>query len=172
MGDEPGEHRVRLPAGRDSVKDSWDGAEGSESCMDCGGYNGLLWWSPDPLWKELIGHHWGCICPRCYDARATAAGYRLVWNPVVARHNGVPTTNHWCDPIRDRLLMGEPDPHYHDDEKAQVPQGHWGEIAAALGWPYETPYPDENRADTMPGVVYRDSGVNAEAVAAKERGAS
>jgi DNA-directed RNA polymerase subunit RPC12/RpoP len=140
----------------------------TEHCATCGrGY--MLWHSPDPLWQELIGHYGGTRCPRCFDELATERGITLVWTPVVmARgHFSEPTTNWWGDPIRDRLLMGEPDPHYHDNKRAQVPQGHWGEIAQALGWPYETPYPDENREDTMPGVVYRDSGVNAEAKAAR-----
>ena len=144
---------------------AWDGVEGSEQCQDCGGYNGLLWNAPDPLWKELVGRYGGLLCPRCFNARADKAGIQLKWTPIVARRDGVATTNWWSDPIRDRLLVGEPDPHYDNDGLAQVPQGHWGEIAKALGWPYETPYPDENRADRMPGVVYKDCGVNAEAEA-------
>lgn len=135
-----------------------------EVCATCGkGY--MLWNAPDPLWKELRGRYGGTLCPRCFDRLADEQGIRLVWTPVVVSRDGVPTTNHWADPIRDRLLVGEPDPTYHDGNLAQVPQGHWGEIAVALGWPYETPYPDENRADRMPGVVYKDSGVNAEAEA-------
>jgi hypothetical protein len=136
--------------------------DGHEVCGICGrGY--MLWHSPQPLWDELIGHYHGTRCPRCFEKLAHEAGIRLTWTPIVTRRDGVATTNWWGDPVRDRLLMGEPDPHFHDNEKAQVPQGHWGAIARLLGWPYETPYPDENREDTMPGVTYRDSRVNAEA---------
>jgi len=158
----------------DEIEDLTEPDDGiTEHCATCGrGY--MLWHSPDPLWQELIGHYGGTRCPRCFDQLATERGITLVWTPVVmARgHFSEPTTNWWGDPIRDRLLMGEPDPHYHDNKRAQVPQGHWGEIAQALGWPYETPYPDENREDTMPGVVYRDSGVNAEAEPAAPDGIS
>jgi hypothetical protein len=154
-----------LVAERDR-ESAWADAEGSEPCQDCRKFNGLIWSSPQPLWMELNGRYGGLICPRCFDAKAEAAGIRLVWTPVVTCRDHVATTNHWTDPVRDRLLMGEPDPHYHDDERAQVPQGHWGEIAKALGWDYETPYPDENRSDRMAGVAYRDSGVNADAIAA------
>lgn len=134
----------------------------SEVCSTCGkGY--MLWHSPDPLWKELHGRYGGTLCPRCFDRLADERGILLVWTPVVTHRDGVATTNHWDDPIRDRLLVGEPDPGYHDGDKVQVPQGHWGKIAVALGWRYETSYPDENRADRMPGVTYRDCGVNGRA---------
>ena len=139
----------------------------SEQCRICGrGY--MLWHAPDPLWMELNGRYGGTLCPRCFDGRAREADIRLVWTPIVVSRDGVPTTNWWGDPIRDRLLIGEPDLDYHLNNKAQIPQGHWGDIAQALGWPYETYYPDENRNDTMPGVVYKDSGVNAEAEAYKK----
>jgi DNA-directed RNA polymerase subunit RPC12/RpoP len=138
----------------------------SETCAICGrGY--MLWHAPQPLWDELIGHYAGTRCPKCFDDLAREKDIRIVWTPMVVRREGVATTNWWSDPIRDRLLVGEPDPGFHDDERAQVPQGHWGAIARALGWPYESPYPDENRGDRMEGVKYRDSGVNAEAEAAR-----
>ncbi len=139
-----------------------------EVCATCGrGY--MLWHAPDPLWAELIGHYGGTRCPRCFDALAEKAGIRLTWTPVVTSRDGVPTTNWWGDPIRDRLLVGEPDPGYFDEGKVNVPQGPWGAIAEALRWPYETPYPDENRIDHLHRVVYKDSGVNAEAEQARAR---
>jgi len=142
----------------------WGGdAEGSETCRICGRFNGIIWHAPDRLWIELNGRYGGLMCPRCFTGVAREKGILLTWVPMVNRRDGVMTTNWWGDPVRDRLMMGEPDPHFFDDELVQVPQGHWGAIAVALGWSYETPYPDENRVDTMPGVVYRDSGVNREA---------
>ena len=143
------------------TSDAWDGAEGSEPCEVCGKYNGVLWHAPQPLWNELHdGKYGGLMCPRCFNARAGERGITLIWTPVVVGRDGVATTNHWHDPIRDRLLMGEPDPHYHDEDLAQVPQGHWGEIAEALGWSYESSYPIDNRSDRMAGVEFKDSGVN------------
>lgn len=120
---------------------------GSELCQECGRrYNDFLWHAPTPLWMELVGHYGGLLCPRCFERKADAAGIRTMWTPMVTCRGHVATTNWWCDPTRDRLLMGDPDPHYADDDLAHVPQGHWGHIAATLEWFDEPYYPAENRA--------------------------
>lgn len=128
----------------------------SETCQECGRRHHLLWHSPQPLWDELIGRPGGILCPRCFDAKARATGIWTLWTPMVVRRQGVATTNWWHDPVRDRLLMGEPDPHYFDEEKSNDPQGHWGDIAFVLGWDLASYYPDSNRSKALPpkpGVV-------------------
>lgn len=64
---------------------------------------------------------------------------------VVAR-DGAPTTNHWLSPVRDRLLMGDPDPRYFDGALVHEPQGDWATIGTALGWDLPSEYPAENCA--------------------------
>jgi hypothetical protein len=67
---------------------------GMELCQFCGGrylpneheMNPFCWWAPTSLWAELIdpnGH--GLCCPGCFDQRASDAGYRLMWTPLVWR---------------------------------------------------------------------------------------
>jgi hypothetical protein len=68
----------------------------TERCQDCGrGY--LLWHSGNDLYAKVTGHHdlpWsdgsgkselggGCFCLACFDRRADAKGYILVWRPEV-----------------------------------------------------------------------------------------
>lgn len=118
-----------------------------ELCQECGRrYDAFTWWSPAPLWLELIGSYSGLLCPRCFTNKAKSAGYRLMWSPMVISNGGIVTTNHWLDPVRDRLLMGEPDPQYFNDGLVNVPQGHWGEIGKFLGWNLPSEYPVENCA--------------------------
>ena len=50
----------------------------SETCQECGRRHHLLWHSPQPLWDELIGRPGGILCPRCFDAKARATGWRHV----------------------------------------------------------------------------------------------
>ncbi len=53
-----------------------------ETCQECGRrYCWTVWHAPDWLWLELIGKHSGLLCPRCFDDKASAAGYRLYWKP-------------------------------------------------------------------------------------------
>lgn len=85
-----------------------------ERCQQCGRRMPLIWWSPTPLWCELVTNSGGgCLCPRCFDRIADAAGIRLMWTPmVVSRTIGgerVPTTNWWLSDTRDWLMMGELD---------------------------------------------------------------
>ncbi len=54
-----------------------------EFCDVCGVHQPLSWWADESLWWNLVGKHAGCLCPRCFDERATAAGLFLVWRPEV-----------------------------------------------------------------------------------------
>lgn len=86
-----------------------------ERCQECGRDMPVRWWSPTPLWCELVTTGGGgLLCPNCYDRMAEGAGIRLSWTPmVVGRYASgvlVPTTNWWLSDTRDWLLMGEPDP--------------------------------------------------------------
>lgn len=140
---------------------------GSELCEECGGRNQFIWWSPQPLWNELHDDRYsGLLCPRCFDAKARAAGIMVNWTPmVVGRRNGAqvarsggemwePTTNWWLDETRDALMMGEPDPDFHPDGLARQPQPTWARIKAMYAPDLPSVYPDENRAPagwTPPG---------------------
>lgn len=120
----------------------------TELCYDCGcRYNRTLWWAPNELWTELVtarpgdasGYAPGLLCPGCFNDRAKRAGIVLTWTPMVSgwREHGefVPSSNYWCDPTRDRLLVGEPDPNYLTiSGHARAPQPPWPKIAHALGW--------------------------------------
>jgi len=109
-----------------------------EDCQECGSRY-RRWWSPQPLWDELVGTYGGLLCLDCFDRKAVAAGYRLVWTPVVTARHGVPTSNHWLDPVRDRLLMGEPTP---DAYEVGAPSWPWNEINEAMGWNLPSLYPE------------------------------
>jgi len=120
---------------------------GSELCQECG-RDYLQWFAPAPLWTELVGGYGGLLCPRCFTGKARRAHIRVSWTPMVVARAGIPTSNHWGDPTRDRLLMGEPDPQYMRGDKVNDPQPPWGTIAEALGWEHESYYPAENREST------------------------
>lgn len=117
--------------------------DGGELCQACGRPY-LRWAAPAPLWTELVGGEGGLLCPRCFDRLAQRADLRILWTPMVTSRAGVATTNHWCDPTRDRLLMGEPDPGYADGG-VRDPQGPWGVVADALGWDRFSYYPPKSR---------------------------
>jgi hypothetical protein len=121
-----------------------------ELCQECGRRYGLIWWAPQPLWDALMPTGGGLLCPACFNKKAKKAGFRLNWTPMVVEHNGVPTTNWWFDPVRDWLMMGEPDPDYHPNGLARVPQPTWARIGNALfGEDAPAPvYPIENRTST------------------------
>lgn len=112
-----------------------------EFCCDCGWKYELLWWSPKPLWGELMNAGGGgMICPRCYNRRADRAEIRLIWTPMVAsrRVNGttVPTTNWWLSDTRDWLMMGVPDPDCFDrdrDSEWYPTQWTWQQIKELFG---------------------------------------
>lgn len=65
---------------------------------------------------------------------------------MVVERDGVATTNWWFDETRDALLMGEPDPGYHDGEKVHQPQRTWDAIKPLIAPNEASPYPNENRA--------------------------
>lgn len=120
---------------------------GSEDCQECGrGYREFTWWAPQPLWDTVMPTSGGLLCPRCFTAMATAAGYRLTWTPMVVAVDGVPTTNWWLDQTRDVLLMGEPDPGYFPGGKVRQPQPTWARVAAVYPVDAPSPYPDANLA--------------------------
>lgn len=114
----------------------------SEICLDCGRRMPLIWWSPTPLWAELITTSGGgLLCPRCYDERARAAGIRLMWTPMVSGRedtdgNVIPTTNWWLSDTRDWLMMGEPDPECFErdlkDRGIYPTQWPWKRVKDAL----------------------------------------
>lgn len=122
-----------------------------ERCQDCGRRMFFVWHAPDPLWHELVSMTGGgVVCPRCFDAKATTAGYMLRWTPVVTYRDGVTTSNHWHDPTLDALCMGEPDPGYFPHDMVRVPQPLWACVRRGLkGHPIlhgvpEVAYPSEN----------------------------
>lgn len=113
----------------------------SERCQECGRRMPLIWWSPTPLWCELVTTTGGgCLCPRCFDDLAKAAGVNLMWTPMVTgRYEGgdlVPTTNWWLSDTRDWLMMGEPDKDCFDrdrDDGGVYPtQWPWKRVKDAL----------------------------------------
>lgn len=123
--------------------------EGTEDCQECGGFNGLIWHSPQPLWDELMGRQGGLICPWCFTAKAEAAGFRVQWTPMVTsaatRGDGIANSNWWHNETRDWLLMGQPDPDFPDRSEHPV----WATVRDALeaaGWPQPPMdfYPPEN----------------------------
>lgn len=125
-----------------------------ERCQDCGRRMHVVWHAPDPLWHELVSvAGGGVVCPRCFDAKAEAAGYMLRWTPIVTNYGNVTTSNHWHDPTFDALCMGEPDPDYFPDGKVRVPQPLWVAVREGLvghpildGVPVAV-YPSENCVD-------------------------
>ncbi len=129
----------------------------SELCQECGRRYPLIWWSPQPLWDELLApkYQGGCagglLCPRCFDAKAEAAGLRLNWTPMVVSRDGVPTSNWWCDETRDALMVGEPDPDYFPDGQVRQPQPTWARVKPFVASDVASPYPAENLAEVARG---------------------
>lgn len=118
----------------------------SELCQECGRPYPFMWWSPQPLWDELMPSYGGLLCPRCFDQKATAAGVRVQWTPMVVARDGEATTNHWFDETRDALMMGEPDPGYVVNEKVRQPQPTWAVIKPMIAPDTPSQYPAENLA--------------------------
>lgn len=56
-----------------------------EICDDCGrpvGHSTGAWWHSD-LWPAVTGADDGVLCPRCFTARAEAAGLPVRWMAVL-----------------------------------------------------------------------------------------
>lgn len=54
-----------------------------ETCLDCGQPVSSVWHADDGLWA-LVTDHPGdglTLCTGCFDKRAEAKGYLLVWKP-------------------------------------------------------------------------------------------
>jgi hypothetical protein len=57
----------------------------NEYCHDCGVRQPLVWTAPNKLWNEVANQPegGGCLCPVCFDRRATRMGKFLRWVPHV-----------------------------------------------------------------------------------------
>lgn len=141
---------------------------GTEPCQDCGGFNGLIWHSPQPLWDELMHRHGGLICPWCFTKRAEDEGIWITWTPMVARRNRIGNSNWWSNETRDWLLMGSDDPDYPDRSEHPV----WAVVrdaleAAGYSQPPMDYYPPENFA--LPSRSNPDAGYHKMDRAAREK---
>jgi len=128
-----------------------------EDCMECGSRY-RLWWSPQPLWNELMPSTGGLLCLDCFDAKAKAKGILVHWSPIVVSRNKVPTTNHWSDPVRDRLLVGDLDPDSYERGPAPI----WQTVGDALGWDlpsyyYDGAFPRSERICSEPSIVEQNA---------------
>lgn len=55
-----------------------------ELCDDCGGRVRIIWWAPDWMWGQAMGHSGGILCPPCFDERMGHPNvFFIKWKPEV-----------------------------------------------------------------------------------------